>query len=564
MASQASIDYSSMTDTCVQYDELLESSMWTHNFNATSVYGRNPETNLLVRAYLQVLHAQRSRTVVVHGVSGSGKTALVNTLREAVCAGQGYFVTGKYFQNLEVQEPYSAIMAAFSDLCDFVIQSDDFHERRQEIQEALGPDGQLLNKVITNLSPFLGGGSRDGRVDVDLLNEASFVQFKVACKTFLRAISSAKHPIVMFIDDIQWMDEGSRLLIELFLQDKELKSVLLIFAYRDEEASQVGTLFGQESQQELLVDIALSNLDASAVCQIVSSALGSNSEDIRELSTLIAKRTLGNPFYVVEFMDTIQREGLVQMDNDGRSCSFDVDEIQSVVMVADSLADLLSRRIKRLNPEIKEVLKVASLVGYRFGEPVVVKVASIGMDQLETNQPVHETLEDAVKEGFVEKTKQGYQFTHDRLQAAFQSMISDHEEEQLHLLIGEAYLAQGSDPVNSFNAAVHLNCESGLLPGGQEKANLARINLEGSKYCAQRSAFGTAATMLQKGLAVLDQETKWSDHFDLVFELTESLARMQLIVGDFEACKETTREALSHGKTVETKINSLLIDVEVR
>ena len=263
-------------------------------------------------------------------------------------------------------------------------------------------------------------------------------------------------------------------------------------------------------------------------------------------------------------MASIQQEGLLKTKNNGRSWSFDVDAIQSEMMVADSSAELLSRRIQILNPEMKEALKVASLIGYRFDEPMVASIATKKREEWESDQSVLDCLSDAVKEGFVEKTKAGYQFTHDKLQSAFRSMSSEHDEDQLRLLIGEAFLNQGSDPVNTFNAALHLNCAPGFLQGRQSREKLARINLEASRYCEQKSAFSTAANMLQKGLAVLDQEAKWSGRLDLVLELTESLARMQLINGDFKACKETTGEALSHGKTVEMKISFLLIDVEVR
>lgn len=293
-----SIDLSTITDTSEDTSERYqwqETGLSLEQDSTTVIYGRTREIHLLLKAYQQVIQVHRAQTVIVHGESGSGKTALVDQLREPVCNNRGYFVAGKYFQNSEIQEPHSAIMAAFSDLCDLVVQSDDFDEqRRREIQEALGSDGQILRKSITNLSPFLVS-SPDGCEDVDVLNEASFANFKVACKTFLHAMSSAKHPIVVFIDDIQWMDEGSRLLVELFLQDKELKNVLLILAYRDEEAAKVGTLFEQGSCKPDLTEIRMMNLEASAVHQIVISVMGETSDQIRELSNLVAKRTLGNP-----------------------------------------------------------------------------------------------------------------------------------------------------------------------------------------------------------------------------------------------------------------------------
>jgi predicted ATPase len=140
--------------------------------------------------------------VIVHGESGSGKTALVEMLRKPVCAANGYFVEGKFFQldTTVPGKPYSAIMAAFSDLCDLVIQSDDYDEdQRRVMKESLGSEAQLLVKSISNLSPLVGAVNQ-----IEAREATSFAQFKVACRTFLRSVASEKHPVVMFLDDIQW------------------------------------------------------------------------------------------------------------------------------------------------------------------------------------------------------------------------------------------------------------------------------------------------------------------------------------------------------------------------
>jgi histidine kinase len=202
--------------------------------------------------------------VVVHGESGSGKTALVNKLRDVVCkTAKGFFVGGKFFQpdRTVQEEPYSAIMAAFSDLCHLlVIQSDNFDEaQRQKIGDALGTDSQLLVESISNLSPHVGDQS--GEVDhVELL----FAKFKVACKNFLHTLASEQYPIVVFLDNIQWADKGLTQLIQAFLQDLELKNVMLILAYRDEDpfhlCDEGGALAHAAARDH--TDIALSNLDA--------------------------------------------------------------------------------------------------------------------------------------------------------------------------------------------------------------------------------------------------------------------------------------------------------------
>ena len=124
--------------------------------------GRSKEILTLLRAHQNLLVCENrenllvcenralSKTVVViHGLSGSGKTSLVDTLREPVAGSHGYFVAGKFFQpTMDVtQEPHSAIMAAFSDLCDLVLQSSDFNDQtRVNITRGAWSRGQFISQ----------------------------------------------------------------------------------------------------------------------------------------------------------------------------------------------------------------------------------------------------------------------------------------------------------------------------------------------------------------------------------------------------------------------------------
>lgn len=551
-----------------------------------NIYGRSKETLQLLKTYQKLLQTKRTQTVFVHGESGSGKTALVEMIRDQVCISHGYFVTGKYIQNTATREPYSAIMAAFSDICDLTAQSEEFDElRRSQIEEGLGPDAiPLLIKVITSLSPFIGEPNAEF---IDL--EPSFSKFKTACKSFLRVMAAEAHPIVLFIDDIQWADKASRLLIGALLQDTELKNVMFILAYRDEEAAKIVDMLLEQSstsnsEHDPPVEIALTSLDECAIHQIVTSILSSNTDELRDLSKLVARRASGNPFHARVLLESIIEERLLIFDVDAQMWIFELGKLQEDIMVSDNLADLLTRKIARLAPLIKETLKVASLVGYQFGKSMLLDVVTAAtMEGRLHNTPysIRETpesirhrvlssLSEAIKGGFIETLSDGYHFTHDKLQASFKCLIDEREKGRLHLLIGEAYLANTNttnEGSANYNAAVHLNCAPDFISEQQrlQQAKLAKINLDAAKHCELKSAFVTAAMMLRKGLDSLDPDERWSsENFDLTFEMMERLARTELVVGDFEACKETTREALCHGKTVEMKINLLMIDVEVR
>mmetsp|Transcript_29476 Transcript_29476/g.44621 ORF Transcript_29476/g.44621 Transcript_29476/m.44621 type:complete len:1028 (-) Transcript_29476:222-3305(-) len=535
-------------------------------FKQNILLGRSKEIDLLRDKFQKVKTDRSFEIVVVHGESGSGKTSSVLAIREDVSQSNGFFCTGKYFQNAGVgQEPYSAIMAAFSDLCDLTIQSDTYNPtRRKAIQEALGSDGQLLVNSVTNISPFL-----DREPQFGIKQESAFTKFKAACKIFLRTMSSSEeHPVVIFIDDIQWMDKGSSELMKAFLQDSEMKNLMLILAYRDEEVEEIKNIFpNEEGELGMITKIHLGNLQLEDVHAMIQKKLDSTLDEIHELSTLIYRKTQGNPFHVLQFLSKIQKDGLL-----GRHHGFwvfDSDRIQCEMMVSNSVAALLSHKVQSCDLVTKQMLKVASLLGCNFPSEVLIEVVleilnseDRGDDKI-TVELLKSSLENALDSQFLEETQHGYQFSHDRLQASFQSFMSEEEKEKLHFVIGRKFLSRSTD-VAILQAAIHLNrIGEARISGSKEKVELAEFNLKASKYCECRSAFFDAALFLRKGLALLDEESKWSDHFELTFSLVESLARMEFINGNLNACRVANKETLNHAKSISMKAKPFILEIDV-
>jgi predicted ATPase len=179
-----------------------------------------------------------------------------------------------------------------------------------------------------------------------------------------------------------------------------------------------------------------------------------------ELSKIVATKTRGNPFHITQFLAIIEREGLMPYNEDTFNWNFDVNDIQREFMVSETLADLLALRVKLLLKDVQECLKIASLLGYFFDEALVRHVATvkIGETSMETLSLdlVALSLSNAVKSGFIETTKEGFQFSHDKLQMTFSSMIDEKEKGDYHLIVREAFLARRNHE-SSYHAAVHLH-----------------------------------------------------------------------------------------------------------
>ncbi|KAI2510539.1 hypothetical protein MHU86_3807 [Fragilaria crotonensis] len=365
-----------------------------------------------------------------------------------------------------------------------------------------------------NLSPLLGKapGEDGGGSEVCVRNVAAYSKFKMAFKTFLQAVSCDKHPIVLFIDDVQWMDEDSRKLIEVLLHDQELSNIMIILAYRDEESASAADIFDEMKSNKCTLDLALQNLDTKGVFELTSSIIGSSSSSTNELSNLITRKTMGNPYHVTKLLEFLQWEGLLVQNPKTGSWEFDVDKIQREVTISVGLAEILAKEVQSLPSGVQQSLKIASLIGYRFTEDLVVRVRSYLLDHVFDDesderlqsceafslQTVATAIDDAVRGGFVEKTKEGYQFSHDTIQTAFQSLIDDEEKGRFHLAIGNVFLAIG-DVESRYLACVHLYNSPHFMPDDTNRIELVRLHLEAAKYCKERSAFIDAAAALHRG-----------------------------------------------------------------
>lgn len=561
-STPSSVALSSVSDVSVsnsfEKDSFMEKKV---------LIGRNGELVRMLYNFYQVKLNQSFECMVVHGDSGTGKTSLVHEFQKEVIKKGGIFTWGKFSEHTEYsQEPYSAIMAAFSDLCDLMLQLNDFNEERQKkIQQALGSDGQLLVRSVTNITPFLDSAPS---FDLDPCSETRFTKFKAACVTFLRAMSSRENPLVFFLDDIQWIDKGSEAILKTILQDSEMKNVIIILAYRNENVE-----YAKSILPSAYVDFSIQNLASKHVHELISSKLGSGATEIEELSKIIHRKTLGNPFHVLEFLSTMEREGLLTFDAYASSWDFDIVRIESGMKMSDSVVELLSRRITNLDINVRKMLQLCSLVGFQFSEEMVMNVMieffrswnnSVSNAATRTSEEINlkMLLKRAVKENYLEKTRDGYKFNHDKLQAVFCSSLKASEKGEIHLIVGKSFLRQSSD-TSAYHAAVHLNQTSLYHEEAENANNLARINFKASKYCESKSAFSESISFLKHGLSRINESEKWSEHFYLAFEMTSALARMEYVMGNYKASLIANQEVLRRAKSNEMKIAPLLHEIDV-
>src|SRR4028118_1600651 len=225
------------------------------------LYGREPQIKSLLTAFERVASGQEKQVgaglannlsnptttqsqnlpvqrqtalMLISGYSGIGKSALVQELYKLITQKRGYFIAGK-FDQLQRAIPYQALVAAFQELVRQLLTETEpqLQHCREKIRRALGINGQIIIDVIPEVELIIG---KQNPVPELPVTEARN-RFNLAFKNFIQVFCQKEHPLVLFLDDLQWTDSATLQLSQLIMTDFTTKYLFVIGAYRDNEVS---------------------------------------------------------------------------------------------------------------------------------------------------------------------------------------------------------------------------------------------------------------------------------------------------------------------------------------
>jgi predicted ATPase len=335
------------------------------DFLNLKVIGRDEEIAQLQAAFDRAA-AGHCEAVELYGYAGTGKSTLVErAFREYVFDRDGFFVMGK-FEQLRKKEPYSAIMEAFADICDLVIETGDTEQVRNAIHTSMGSDADILCRLVgESLSQILQYKSKKVRFQALSMKNA-FARLKILCRSFIRAVCTEKHPLVLFLDDIQFADKSSLKLLKSLLKDTTACHVLIVFSYREEgmtsDLANLLSIFDtsdEEKKHNVLpcTKIHVTNMDLDAINEVIAEVTNLNLASTRGLAEIVEQKTMGNVFFVLQYLDALQRDGFVNKVNE--QWSWELKDIQNV-------AKLVTAKVSKQKKNVRLVLKLAACLGSRF------------------------------------------------------------------------------------------------------------------------------------------------------------------------------------------------------
>ncbi len=484
------------------------------------LYGREKAVEKLLQN-LDFAHRGNKKTVLISGDSGTGKSAIVQEVRKPITGNKGFYIQGK-FDQFARNIPYSAWIEIFIDFINQLLITDEveIQKWRNKLKQSLGSGIGVLANLIPNLRYIM--------LDLPEVDEVGVTESQNRLNTllikFFTAIASEEHPLVVFIDDLQWADHASLNLLKTLTLDTDSKYLLIIGAYRSDEVSDLEFLkmkLEEVKKSEVEIEeITLGNLDRIMVNELISDTLNASLEDTEEIAGVIYRKTQGNPYFTSQFVYSLYDEKLIQFDWEESIeakmpiWSWDLPGIQSK-LISQNVVQLLVSKIVELSPEVLNALKLAACVGNSFMLEHLSTV--LRMKALE----VADLLDIAVNEGYIfyknvnqiHRVREGmdvkYQFAHDRVQQAFYSLIPDEEKAKSHFEIGQLLFKslnekQVEDQI--FQLVFHLNFGASTISDKREKLWLAELNLKAGKEAKKIIAFDTAYDHMAIAASLINEE----------------------------------------------------------
>jgi predicted ATPase/class 3 adenylate cyclase len=506
------------------------------------LYGRGAQLEELLAAFERVADGA-CELLLVKGPGGIGKTMLVNEVHKPIVARRGSFTAGKYDQYGR-SRPLSALVDALSGLLPDLLSADEAELDlwRGRIRGALGDEAAALVDVMPELGHILGPLD-----PVDELHpNQSRERFDRLMGSFLRLFAAKDRPLVVFLDDLQWVDPASLRLLSELVADPETHNLLFIGAYRDDEvdaAHPLSVALGELGSTRVS-SLALGPLAEDDIAELIADSTERELWDVTPLASLLHQKTGGNPFFVAQFLLDLVDDDLMKLGDDRRAWVWNLEEIR-MRDVAATVVEFMVTKLARYSGPCQTLIQLAGCMGNTFELETLAEVSGSSV------RDVAARLWAPVRDGLVLPLGAAYdlfgkggapeegrnlpcKFAHDRIQEAALSPIPANRLGEIHLKLGRhsyAHIPESERSDRIFEYIGHYN-RGKLLLSAEEQRWLAELNLQAGIRAKDSTAYTSAVLHFEEAAALVTDD--WESEYDLLATLHLQRVDCVYLAGDME------------------------------
>lgn len=515
------------------------------------LYGRDVEAEILKSAFDRVSKGS-TEIVFVSGYPGIGKTALVNQVLKPLVLGKGYFISGKLDQ-LKKNIPYAPLMDAFGSLIKQLMTEDEkkLKQWRNTILDVLGKNAAVMTEIIPELETLIG---KQPPVD-ELPPMEAENRFSMVFREFVSIFARKEHPLVVFLDDLQWAGMACIGLVNYLIYEANLHSLLFIGAYRDNEVGGSSPLTriieGMGEYKANKTHISLMPLDWEQTLRLVADTLHTDPECVARLTEVLYRESGGNPFFLRQLLMLIHKKGYLYFDVQHGRWKWKIEEIQKIEPGNDVL-QFFMKKLQGMTKETLEIMKLASCIGSRFDLQTLSDIWGKSVEETASGLmpsfheglvlPVTNPNEDLPTEYIqdIHTEPSVYKFLHDRVQQAVYSLIDGKEKKEKHLAIGRYLLKETTeDNLDEIILSVmdHFNRSLELVDDPEERLQLARYNLLAGRKAKALAAYTSALQYFRFGSTLLT-DGSWQRDYKLCYDLHLERAQAEYLSGNVNVAEE--------------------------
>ncbi|KAL3920119.1 MAG: hypothetical protein SGILL_003422 [Bacillariaceae sp.] len=385
--------------------------------------------------------------------------------------------------------------------------------------------------------------------DIDATSAKNLLQF--VFKSFLRIVSSRVGTVVMVLDDLQWAESSIEMLVSI-VNDPAVTNLLLVMSYRSDEVNadhrmsiakkELATAAAPNNNGPCCtcVDMPIGNISLDGITKMVMDLLSISDEGKAEqLSKIVHKRTLGNAYFVRNFLTNLHDEDLISFQATAWQWNWDNSVVENETMAALNVVELLRSKMSKFSEPFLLLLQMASCLGPIFEKSTLVLLCTCmdynevgaSRDMIIPVADIGSLLFKAEQELLIEALDGGcaYKFVHDKVQEAALDFLAEDEIDTFRSAVGNC-LHQNLDEVELESM---ISVVVDLIGNSQRNGvEIASLYLSAAERAMEFSAFYSAVSYVDGGLMCLRECSAWENAPMLLVRLHSVGAVSEQLIGN--------------------------------